>query len=178
MGRCLPRWGIGEAKLSKIAERQKFIRYWKEQTGESEVDMHAVAKMAIGMGWEAPPPVTEEDRLAKLFKDAARQDIRHDRKTGRPYRGYHAVPKQAADGQLTFSYIDIDDPKTKPESFRKACVMRREQSVGDQLQLRLDQIHWNDNRPVEQQIEILPADMEFDLEIAMAAMDRPDDEAA
>jgi hypothetical protein len=163
--------------MSKVAERQRFIRHWMDETGESEVDMHAVARMALGMGWEAPPPVTEEDRLAKLFKNAARQDIRHDRKTGRPYRGYHAIPKTAADGQLIFSYIDIDDPKTKPESFRKACVLRREQTVDDQLQLRLDQIHWNDNRPPEQQVEVLPADLEFDIELRMAAMDKRDDAA-
>ncbi|MBI5165361.1 MAG: hypothetical protein HY985_15830 [Magnetospirillum sp.] len=148
-----------------------------DQTGETEVDMHEVAKMAMKMGWKAPAPVTEEDRLAKLFKDAARQDIRHDRKTGRPYRGYHAVPKYAADGQMVFSYIDIDDPKTKPESFRKACVMRREQSVDDQVQLRLDQIHWNDHRPIEQHVEILPADLEFDVEIRLASMDDQDDAA-
>lgn len=163
--------------MSKIADRQKFIRYWKDETGETEVDMHAVARMAMQMGWIAPPPVTEEDRLAKQFKDAARQDIRHDRRTGRPYRGYHAVPKHAADGQLIFSYIDIDDPKTKPESFHKACVMRREQTVDDQLQLRLDQIHWNENRPAEQQVEILPADLEFDVELRMASMDDRDEAA-
>ncbi len=157
--------------MNKVAERQKFIRYWKEQTGESEVDMHAVARMALELGWEAPPPVTEEDRLARLFKDAARQDIRHDRKTHRPYRGYHAVPRDNAEGQLSFFYIDIDDPKTKPENFRKACVLRREQTVGDQLQLRLDQLHWNDNRPADQQVEILPADLEFDVAIKLATID-------
>lgn len=157
--------------MSKVNERQRFIRHWMDETGETEVDMHAVAKMAMQMGWKAPPPVTEEDRLAKLFKDAARQDIRYDRKTGRPYKGYHAVPKRTPDGQLFFSYIDIDDPKTKPASFRKACVLRREQSIDDQLQLRLDQIHWNDHRPDDQQVEILPADLEFDLEIRLASMD-------
>lgn len=148
-----------------------------DQTGKTEIDMHSVAQMAVRMGWKAPPPVTEEDRLAKLFKDAARQDIRHDRRTGRPYRGYHAVPKYTASGQMVFSYIDIDDPKTKPSSFRKACVMRREQSVDDQVQLRLDQVHWNDNRPAEQQVEVLPADLEFDIEIRLAAMDSRDDAA-
>lgn len=163
--------------MSKIADRQKFIRYWRDETGETEVDMHAVARMAMQMGWEAPPPVTEEDRLAKQFKDAARQDIRHDRKTGRPYRGFHAVPRHAADGQLVFSYIDIDDPKTKPESFRKACVMRREQTVDDQVQLRLDQIHWNDQRPTEQHVEILPADLEFDVELRLASMDTQEEAA-
>ena len=163
--------------MSKVAERQRFIRHWKDETGEAEVDMHAVARMALGLGWKAPPPVTEEDRLAKLFKDAARQDIRHDRKTGRPYRGYHAVPKHAADGQLIFSYIDIDDPKTKPESFRKACVLRREQTVDDQLQLRLDQLHWNDNRTSDQQVEVLPADLEFDIALRLASMDDRDEAA-
>lgn len=163
--------------MSKVNERQRFIRYWMDQTGETEVDMLAVARLAMKMGWEAPPPVTEEDRLAKQFKDAARQDIRHDRKTGRPYRGYHAVPKSAADGQLTFTYIDIDHPETKPESFRRACILRREQTVDDQLQLRLDQVHWNENRPPEQQVEILPADLEFDIELRLAAMDDKDDAA-
>ncbi len=163
--------------MSKVTERQKFIRHWMETTGESEVDMDAVAEMALKMGWKAPPPITEKERLAKQFRDAARQDIRHDRKTGRPYRGYHAVPRYSANGQLSFSYMDIDDPKAKPENFRKACVMRREQTVGDVLQLRLDQLHWNDQRPSEQHVELLPADMEFDVELRLTAMGDEDDAA-
>ena len=162
--------------MSKIGERQRFILYWKEKTGETEVDLHAVARMAIENGWKAPPPITEEDRLAKLFKDAARQDIRHDPKTGHAYRGYHAVPKRTVEGQLAFSYIDIDDPKTKPESFRKACVMRREQSVDDHWQLRLDQLHWNNQRPPEEYVALLPADCEFDIEIRMASMEKKEEE--
>lgn len=163
--------------MSKVIERQKFIRFWQEKTGRDEIDLDAVAEMAIEMGWVAPPPLTPKERLAKQFKEGMRQDVRHDRKTGRPYRGYHAFPKHAADGQLIFSYIDIDDPKTKPENFRKACVMRREQSVGDQLQLRLDQLHWNDQRPADQQVDLLPADMEFDIELRLAAMDDKDEAA-
>ncbi|BCK77150.1 hypothetical protein AA0242T_2184 [Acetobacter aceti NRIC 0242] len=163
--------------MSKIAERQKFIRHWMEVTGESEVDMLSVARMAKSMGWKAPAPITEEERLAKQFRDAARQDIRRDRNTGRPYRGYHAVPRYSANGQLSFSYMDIDDPKAKPDSFRKACVMRREQTIGDVLQLRLDQHHWNDQRPPEQHVELLPADMEFDVELRLAGMDDEDDAA-
>lgn len=157
--------------MSKVAERQRFIRFWQEQTGEAEIDLHSVAELANKMGWEAPPPVSAIDRLARQFKDAARQDIRHDRKTGRPYKGYHAVPKYSSDGQLVFSYVDIDDPKTKPASFKKACVMRREQTVDDMLQLFFDQTHWNDTRPSEQQIQILPADLGFDIELRLASRD-------
>lgn len=162
--------------MSKVSERQRFIRHWMDVTGETEVDMKAVAKMALKMGWKAPPPITEEDRLEQQFKDAARQDIRHNKETGKPYRGYHAVPKATVDGQLTFSYIDIDEPKTKPESFRKACVFRREQTVDDVVQLRLDQLHWNSQRPPAQQVEILPADMEFDVDLRLSDMDGKDDE--
>ena len=163
--------------MSKVEDRQRFIRYWMETSGETEVDMHEVAKLALRMGWEAPPPVTPEDRLAKQFKEAAKQDIRHDRKTGRPYRGYHAFSKQRADGQLDFFYVDIDDPKTKPANFQKACVMRREQSVDDLFALFLDQTHWNDTRPPEQKVEILPADLGFDLELRLEAMDKKPDAA-
>lgn len=164
--------------MSKIAERQRFIRYWKEVTGNTEVDMLEVAKFAIEKGWDAPAPISREERLAKQFKGAARQDIRRDRKTGRPYRGYHAVPKETATGQqISFAFIDIDDPNTKPDRFRKACVLRREQTVDDMTQLRLDQIHWNDNRPSDQQVKILPGDLELDVEIRLASMDEEDDAA-
>jgi hypothetical protein len=158
-------------QVSKTEERQRFIRYWMDETGESEVDMQKVAEMAMRMGWVAPPPVEPLDRLAKQFREAAKQDIRHDRKTGRPYRGYHAFPKQAPNGDLFFSYVDIDDPKTKPQNFKKACVMRREQTVDDLFALHLDQTHWNDTRPEDQKIELLPTDLGFDIELRLAAMD-------
>jgi hypothetical protein len=160
--------------MSKIEERQRFIRYWMEVTGETEVDMHEVAKLAMKMGMDAPPPVTPEDRLAKQFKDAAKQDIRHDTKTGRPYRGYHAFSKARADGQMDFFYVDIDDPKTKPDNFKKACVLRREQSVDDLFALFLDQTHWNETRPPEQQVELLPNDLDFDVQLRLADLDRKD----
>lgn len=160
--------------MSKVAERQRFIRYWKDETGETEVDMRKVAELAMGRGWLAPPPVDPIDRLAKLFKEAARQDVRHDRATGRPYRGYHAVPRQAPDGQLTFSYIDIDDPNTKPESFRKSAVMRREQMVDDGVQLSLDLDHWNSQRAEEHHVH-LPFDLQPDIDWRRATLDdKPD----
>jgi hypothetical protein len=162
--------------MTKVAERQKFIRFWKEHTGESEVDMRSVAELAMKMGWKPPPPVDPTDALARTFKDAARQDIRHDRKTGRPYRGYHAVPKASADGQMMFSYIDIDDPATKPESFRKSAVMRREQMVDDGVQLVLDINHWNGQRPGEQHVS-LPMDLQPDIEWRLATINDQDEAA-
>lgn len=163
--------------MSKVAERQRFIRHVREKTGKTEIDFHDIAREAMKMGWKAPPPVTEEDRLAKLFKDAARQDIRRSQKTGRSYKGYHAVPTRDDAGQGSFFYIDIDDLAAKPDHFRKACVMRREQTVDDLFQLRCDQMHWNESRPDDQQVDILPADAEFDIELRMADEDDKDEAA-
>jgi hypothetical protein len=163
--------------MSKVEERQRFIRYWMETSGETEVDMDKVAELAFKMGWDVPPPTTPQERLAKQFKQAAKQDIRHDRSTGRPYRGYHAFSKTRPDGQLDFFYVDIDHPKTKPENFKKACVLRREQSVDDLFALFLDQTHWNETRPEEQKIELLPNDLDFDVQLRLAAMDKKPDAA-
>lgn len=164
--------------MPTIEERLTFIRYWKDETGQTEVDMLEVAKMAIDKGWDAPTPISAAERLAKQFKDATRRDIRYDKKTGRPYRGYHAVPKIDSSGQQgsLFTFIDIDDPDIKPDRFKRACVLRREQTVGDMTQLRLDQLHWNDNRGPGEQVELLPGDLELDIEIRIAAMDVDDDD--
>ena len=102
--------------------------------------------------------------------------MRHDPKTGHPYRANHAVPKRAATGQLTFSWIDMDDPKTEARSMRASLVMRREQMVDDGLQLTFDMEHWNSIRPEEEHID-LPMDLTLDVEIRRAAIDDEDDAA-
>jgi len=159
--------GLG---LSKVVERQRLIRAYREETGETEIDMRKVAEFAVAKGWPLPEPADPLDTLAKQFAEAARQEIRRDPKTGHPYRANHAVPR----GQLSFSWVDIDDPKTKPESMRASLVMRREQMVDDGLQLTFDYEHWNSIRPPEEHIE-LPMDLSFDIALRRAAMD--DDES-
>lgn len=159
--------------MSKIIERQRLIRAYREETGETEVDMRTVAEFAVRKGWPLPKPADPLDTLAKLFADAARLEIRRDPQTGNPYRANHAVPK----GQIYFSWVDIDDPQTKPTSMRASLVMRREQMVDDGLQLTFDMEHWNSIRPEEERIE-LPMDLTFDIELRRAAMDDDDDEAA
>lgn len=135
--------------------------------------MRTVAEFAVRKGWPLPKPADPLDTLAKLFADAARLEIRRDPQTGNPYRANHAVPK----GQIYFSWVDIDDPQTKPTSMRASLVMRREQMVDDGLQLTFDMEHWNSIRPEEERIE-LPMDLTFDIELRRAAMDDDDDEAA
>ncbi|SNB83686.1 hypothetical protein SAMN06265338_1291 [Rhodoblastus acidophilus] len=58
----------------------------------------------------------------------------------------------------------------------KSAVTRREQMVGDGLQLTLDLMHWNSINPDKPPIE-LPMDLTFDIELRLSAPDEDDDAA-
>jgi hypothetical protein len=124
---------------NKHREMQYLIVEWKKATGNTEIDMHDVAKFAAKKGWPIPAPITGMDRLAKEFSQAAREETRQDSKTGRAYRVYHAYTTDAAQG--TFKWMDIDEAPRK--IMVKSTVMRREQVIGDMVQLTIDLEHWN-----------------------------------
>jgi hypothetical protein len=159
--------------MSKRQERQRFIRYWKEMTGETEVDMHKVADFAKQKGWKMPIPPSDIDMLAKLFADDAQAERKVDEKTGKTYRVYHALP--ANNGQTNlFVYVDIDEASRN--QMLKSAVNRREQMVSDGYNLTLDLDHWNSINPDKEPIA-LPMDLGLDIEIRKAAGD-DEDEAA
>lgn len=164
--------------MSIVAERQQVIRLYKEATGEVEIKMHDVVRFAIKMGYQLPQPEDPIDRAAKLFADAARQEIRRDKGTGHPYRANHAVPKgKDNNGQMVFFWIDIDDPGTTVDSFKKSAVMRREQMVDDGVQLSLDLDHWNGVRCETERVD-LPWDLTMDIEIRKASLNGDDETEA
>jgi hypothetical protein len=145
---------------TKHQEMQRLIRHYKDVTQKTEVNMHEVAQFAVGKGWPLPRPIAALDRLAKEFSEAAREEIRHDKKTGHPYRANHAVTTAYGAKQLTL-WVDIDEAPRKP--MLKSLVQRREQMVGDGLQLTLDAMHWNNIHPTEDPIK-LPLDLTDDVE--------------
>jgi hypothetical protein len=158
--------------MSKRQDMQRFIRHYKDETGERVIDMRKVAEFAKRMGWKMPQPPSDIDLLAKQFTDAANEERKYDEKTGKPYRVYHAIP---ATGQPSlFNYVDIDEAD-RPQMHMSA-VNRREQMVSDGLNLQLDLDHWNRIHPNELPIE-LPMDLTLDIEIRKAA-DGEDGEAA
>jgi hypothetical protein len=163
--------------MSKAADRQRLIRQYQNETGESELDMKKVVAFAVRLGWPMPRPQDPLEVLAKEFSEAARQKYDKDKKTGRPYRVYHAVPAQDERGQGAFVWIDIDDPATTAKNFRKSAVMRREQMVDDGVQLSLDLDHWNSIRPEEDHLT-LPMDISPDIEWRKNAMDDDDGDVA
>jgi len=128
----------------KTREKQFIIREWKQATGKVEIDMHEVAAFAAQRGWPIPPPISGLDRLAKEFSQAAREETRQDSQSGRPYRVYHAFTPDGS-GQGVFLWIDIDEAP-RP-IMQKSARMRREQVIGDMVQLKLDLEHWNRVNP-------------------------------
>jgi hypothetical protein len=152
---------------------QRLIRAYRGETGEREVDMHEVAKFAIGKGWPLRTPRSAIDMLADQFTQAAREEIRYDQITGNPYRANHALLVQIE--QLSFfKWFDIDEA-TRPQML-KSAVKRREQMVDDGLQLCFDLDHWNRVNPEEEPIE-LPMDLGPDIEWRKNTPD-DDDKAA
>ncbi len=152
--------------MTKQKEMQFLIREWKKETENVEIDMHAVAQFAAQRGWPIPAPVSGLERLAKEFSQAAREETKQDSKTGRPYRVYHAYPNDAAgQGML---WIDIDEAPRK--IMVKSAVMRREQVIGDMVQLYLDLDHWNRVNTTDDPIN-LPTDLTQDVAERIAASD-------
>jgi hypothetical protein len=151
--------------MSKIRERQTFMRYYKEETGAKEVNMKELAKFAVKKGWKLPMPAEPLDILAKQFADAAREEIKHDTVTGEPYRVNHAVTTRQGNEQITI-WIDIDEAP-RP-AMHKSLVQRREQMVGDGLQLTLDADHWNRKNSGDEPIQML-LDLTPDVEWRMNA---------
>ena len=91
--------------MSQTKEMQRLMRAYKDETGEHEVDMHEVARYAIGKGWPLPTPADPIDLLARRFAKAAHDEIRYDAVTGNPYRANHALQVQS--GQLSLFVCDI-----------------------------------------------------------------------
>lgn len=157
-------------QTSKKQRMQRLIRLYKEETGNSELDMYEIAKWAARKGVKPPQPKDPMDLLAKQFADAARSEIRHDPDSGKPYRVYHAVRHP---GQFHL-WMDIHDAPR--QAMHKSAVQRREQMVGDAVQLTLDLNYWNKIHSKEQPIE-LPMDLSPDVEWRLNTPDE-DDEVA
>jgi hypothetical protein len=153
--------------MSKKKDMQRLIRAYKDETGDRELDMHKVARWAVGKGWALPTPPNPLDMLAKQFTDAAREEISYDKKTGNPFRVYHAL-KVSHGGTQLHLFVDIEEATR--DQMLVSLQNRREQMVSDGLMLTYDQDHWNGQHPTEEQIN-LPMDLTFDIELRKSADD-------
>lgn len=131
--------------MTKHQEMQRFIRHYRDVTGSQEWDMNDVAKMASIKGWKLPKVPTPLELLAREFSKAAREETRIDTHTGQKYRVNHAFTADTK-GQVTL-WVDIDEAPR--HHMQKSVTNRREQVVGDLVQLTLDLGHWNRMNPAE-----------------------------
>lgn len=160
-GAMLPRLESKETFMAtKAQQMQSIIKRYREETGDESVDMHDVAKYAANMGWPLPAPKTAIDRLAEQFSGAAREEIRRDKVTGNPYRANLAVTTWQGNQQLTlWTDIDVAPRDIAHRSFQQ----RREQMVGDAVQLTFDLMHWNQINGQAEPI-VMPMDFSEDVE--------------
>jgi hypothetical protein len=157
--------------MTKKKEMLYLIRAYREQTGQQSVDMHEIAKFAVSKGWPLPAPKSPLDRLAEQFSAASREEIRHDEATGKPYRANLAVTTWQGSKQMTL-WTDIDEAPR--HIAQKAFVQRREQMIGDGLQLTFDVMHWNRVNENDHPIEM---PMDFTEDIAWR-LNAPDEDKA
>jgi hypothetical protein len=157
--------------VSKKKDMQRAIRAWKEETGETSIDMHKVAQWWQSKGWPMPEPKSPLEMLSKQLAQAASEQVETDPKTGNPFRRYHAVPQRS--GQSTFYfYVDI---KEAPRSImHKSLTLRREGMIGDGMMLTYDSMFWNSLHPEEEPIQ-MEMDLSLDIQWRLnSADDEPD----
>ena len=153
--------------MTKAHEMQLTIKRYREETGKDSVDMHDVAKYAAGMGWPLPKPKTALERLAEQFSSAAREEIRRDEVTGKPYRANLAVTTWQGNTQMTlWTDIDVAPRPIAHRSFQQ----RREQTIGDVVQLTFDVMHWNRINEKDDPID-MPTDFTDDVQWRLNAPD-------
>jgi hypothetical protein len=139
---------------------QRVIRQYKFEMKTAEVDMREVAKYAAAKGWPLPIPLDPIDMLAKRFSEAAREEIRHDKTTKRPYRGNMAITVRSGDQQTTL-WIDTDEaPRHR---MVKALHRYREQMVGEAVMGTNTAEHWNRVNPEQMPLQF-DADLSDDVQ--------------
>ncbi|HMQ03539.1 MAG TPA: hypothetical protein PKD26_06460 [Pyrinomonadaceae bacterium] len=132
---------------------QKIYRHYRDQTGDKFPEMHDVAKFARDrFGVEMPLPPSPLDMLAKKFSRAVREEERIDKETGEPYRANHSFDEMRGDEKI-FRWLDIDEEAPR-DKMHKSIYNRREQMIGDGLQLIRDAEHWNRIHPEEDPIQL------------------------
>ena len=147
--------------MASKKQLQRIIALYRVITGETELDPKKMAEFALKNGVELPQPKDPLELLAREISVAAREDLRHDEKTKRPYRAYHSLPIEHPDGQTSFVFVDIEDA-TRPQMHR-SLTKRRDQMVGEAVLLVYDADRWNSQHPGVEPIQ-MPLDFGPDVD--------------
>ncbi|QJP56008.1 hypothetical protein HKJ32_06030 [Xylella fastidiosa subsp. multiplex] len=138
-----------------------YIERYKAETGNNGLlDPHKVAAWALSNGLHKPNPKTIIDAVAADISQAFREEYRTD-PHGRRYRAKHAATHKN-DNKTMSLWADLDDPVVPHSHFVRSFAQRRQQIVGDCLQLKTDVDVYNHKRDPDQPIQI-PLDFTLDV---------------
>lgn len=151
-------------------ELQKFWTLYEEAGEPVPATAKEVAAWAFANGFWRPRPSDAIDVLAEDLARAWREDYRTHK--GKRYRTKHPV-RTTKNGKQLFLWADMD---TAPrEHMEVAFAQRREQIVGDCVQLRTDVDVYNDLNSSDKPIQPV---FDFTRDVEEALLDIGDDEAA
>lgn len=136
--------------MAKYKEQlQQIWRKYESEHGAVPATAREAVAWGVSRGMIEMPEVDPLDKLASDMSDALREEYATDSE-GRRYRVNHAVRVTKGGVQYTFWAIMRDAPK---EHMQKAFIQRREQIVGDCVQLNTDVEAYNalhaDERPIQ-----------------------------
>ncbi len=143
------------------AVRDYIERYRHEVGGDVLIDPHEVAAWAFNRGLHRPSVRTMIDAIAADIAQVFREEYRTDPR-GRRYRAKHATTEKHA-GRTLSLWGDLDDPAAPHSHFVKSFAQRRQQIVGDCVQLKTDVDVYNEKRQPRQPIQ-MPFDFTLDVE--------------
>ena len=138
-----------------------YVERYKTETGnDGLLDPHDVADWALHNGLHKPNPKTIIDAIAADIAQVWREEYRTD-KHGRRYRAKHAATHKKGNKTLSL-WADLDDPEAPHNHFVRSFAQRRQQIVGDCLQLKTDVDVYNDKREPDEPIQV-PLDFTLDV---------------
>lgn len=143
------------------AVKEYVERYKAEVGSDGLIDPHEVAAWAYRNGLHKPSVKTVIDVIAADIAQVFREEYRVDRH-GRRYRAKHAATKKQGNKTLSL-WADLDDPSAPHDHFVRSFGQRRQQIVGDCLQLKTDVDVYNDKRNPATPIQ-MPLDFTLDVE--------------
>lgn len=136
--------------MAKYNEQLQAVWHkYEAEHGSAPTTAREAVAWGVSKGMIEMPEVDPLDKLASDMSTALREEFATDRE-GRRYRVNHAVRVTKGGVQYTFWAIMKDAPR---EHMQKAFIQRREQIVGDCVQLSTDVEAYNgfhkDQSPIQ-----------------------------
>jgi hypothetical protein len=136
---------------SKNERYQAVWREFEQKNGHVPVTLREAVEWGVRLGKLSLPDVDPYDILSEDMSKALREEYKTDRK-GRRYRVNHAVRVTRGGVQYTFWAVMGFAP---PQHMERAFAQRREQIVGDCVQLKTDVDAYNDMAKPEMPLQIV-----------------------